>query len=152
MAPLASIAFVRTASVSIYSKSMRLYSGMIKKNFGFDVSEHLSKKGSLPNFWSVACCGVAGATAGSAITFVACPFELAKLSAQVSVLMADKENNKYEGAKSREIAASYQNKGTFKTMYNIIQHRGITGLFTGLKLHLRESSPHVMSTVHAMIG
>lgn len=37
----------------------------------------------------------------------------------------------------RELAASYQNKGTFKTAKNIVKHRGIAGLYSGFTLHLR---------------
>jgi hypothetical protein len=59
---------------------------------------------------------------------------LTKLSAQVSVLMADKKNCPKPG--SHAIAASYQNKGTLKTLGNIIKHRGVGGLYTGFRLHL----------------
>jgi hypothetical protein len=59
---------------------------------------------------------------------------LTKLSAQVSVLMADKKN--CPRPESHAIAASYQNKGTLKTLGNIIKHRGVGGLYTGFKLHL----------------
>ncbi len=62
------------------------------------------------------------------------PFELTKLSAQVSVLMADKKN--CPRPESHAIAASYQNKGTLKTLGNIIKHRGVGGLYTGFRLHL----------------
>ena len=62
------------------------------------------------------------------------PFELTKLSAQVSVLMADKKN--CPRPESHSIAASYQNKGTLKTLGNIIKHRGFGGLYTGFSLHL----------------
>lgn len=62
------------------------------------------------------------------------PFELTKLSAQVSVLMADRKNCPHP--ESYKIAATYQNKGTFKTMANIMRHRGPFGLYTGFKLHL----------------
>ena len=65
--------------------------------------------------------------------FLACPFELTKLSAQVSVLLAERGASKG----SHAVAASYQNKGTLRTMANIIKHRGIFGLYTGLRLHLR---------------
>ena len=50
------------------------------------------------------------------------------------MLLANKQN--CPEPKSQEIAASYQNKGTLKTMKNIVKHRGITGLYTGFKLHL----------------
>lgn len=65
------------------------------------------------------------------------PFELTKLSAQVSVLMAER-NTSVSDATGRAVAASYQNKGTFKTVKNIINHRGIAGLYSGFNLHLRE--------------
>jgi len=133
-APMASITLVRTVSFSIYQRSKYVYCDWVKRNFGVDVMSHVSARGSYPNFWSVATFGAAGATAGSCITLIACPFELTKLSAQVSVLMADKKN--CPSAKSHAIAASYQNKGTFKTLGNIIKHRGFMGLYTGFSLHL----------------
>jgi len=69
---MASITLVRTVSFSIYQRSKYSYSDWLKRNFGIDVMEHLSKKGSYPNFWSVATIGAAGATAGSCITVIAC--------------------------------------------------------------------------------
>ncbi|KAK3345154.1 mitochondrial carrier domain-containing protein [Neurospora tetraspora] len=133
-APMLSITAVRTVSFSIYQRSKYAYSDWVKRNFGFDVMKHVASHGSLPNFWTVATFGAAGATAGSCITLIACPFELTKLSAQVSVLMADKKNCLKPG--SHAIAASYQNKGTLKTMGNIVKHRGLGGLYTGFGLHL----------------
>jgi hypothetical protein len=134
-APMASVTLVRTVSFSIYQRAKHSYADWMKRTIGVDVMGHVSTKGTYPNFYSIACFGAAGATAGSCITFVACPFELTKLSAQVSVLLADQKN--YSETKSREVAASYQNKGTLKTMANIVRHRGFAGLYTGLKLHLR---------------
>jgi hypothetical protein len=61
------------------------------------------------------------------------PFELTKLSAQVSVLMADK--TKCPKPESYAVAASYQNKGTLKTLANIVKHRGFFGLYTGFRFH-----------------
>lgn len=52
----------------------------------------------------------------------------------MSVLMADRKNCPHP--ESYKIAATYQNKGTFKTMANIMRHRGPFGLYTGFKLHL----------------
>jgi hypothetical protein len=67
------------------------------------------------------------------------PFELTKLSAQVSVLMADRNSSSLsEPSNGRAVAASYQNKGTFKTAKNIVKHRGIMGLYSGFSLHLRK--------------
>ncbi|KAK0651461.1 mitochondrial carrier domain-containing protein [Cercophora newfieldiana] len=133
-APMASITLVRTVSFSIYQRSKYVYCDWVKRNFGFDVMAHVSAKGSYPNLWTVATFGAAGATAGSCITAIACPFELTKLSAQVSVLMADKKN--CPRPESHAIAASYQNKGTLKTLRNIVKHRGFRGLYTGFNLHL----------------
>lgn len=61
------------------------------------------------------------------------PFELTKLSAQVSVLMANQKN---VDPKKKAIALSYHNKGTIKTLKNIVKHRGFAGMYTGLNLHL----------------
>lgn len=44
----------------------------MKKNLGFCPLEHVNKNGALPNLGTIACFGVAGATAGSGITFIAC--------------------------------------------------------------------------------
>lgn len=144
MAPTASVTLVRTVSFSIYQRAKYSYSAWIKKTCGFDVLEHVNKKGTYPNLYSVACFGAAGATAGSCITVVACPFELTKLSAQVSVLLSDQKKLAEANCRvsnGHSVAASYQNKGTFKTMRNIIRHRGIFGLYTGFNLHLREFCP-----------
>lgn len=130
---MASITLVRTISFSIYQRSKHAYSDWVKRNRGFDIAAHVNKPGTYPNMYSVACFGAAGATAGSAITFLACPFELTKLSAQVSVLLTERGGTT-TGNKS--VAASYQNKGTLKTMANIIKHRGFFGLYTGFRLHL----------------
>jgi transmembrane carrier protein len=68
------------------------------------------------------------------------PFELTKLSAQVSVLMANRSiSSLSEPVVSKALAASYQNKGTWETARNIVKHRGISGLYSGFSLHLRRS-------------
>lgn len=130
---MASITLVRTVSFSLYQRAKHIYSDWVKRNLGYDILRHVNKPGTYPNLYSVACFGAAGATAGSAITFLACPFELTKLSAQVSVLLAERAGN---CQRSRAVAASYQNKGTLRTMRNIMKHRGMWGLYTGLRLHL----------------
>lgn len=140
MAPTASVTLVRTVSFSIYQRAKHAYSGWIKNTVGFDVLDHVNKKGTYPTLYSIGCFGAAGATAGSCITLVACPFELTKLSAQVSYLLSDKKKlaeSNCIASDAHKVAASYQNKGTFKTMSNIIRHRGVFGLYTGFNLHLR---------------
>lgn len=133
---MASITLVRTVSFSIYQRAKHTYATWVKKNMGFDIIAHVNRAGTYPNIYSIACFGAAGATAGSVITFLACPFELTKLSAQVSVLLAERARCKHSSA----VAASYQNKGTLRTMANIVKHRGLLGLYTGFGLHL--SMPH----------
>jgi hypothetical protein len=133
MAPMASITLVRTVSFSIYQRAKHVYADWIKRNFHYDLIAHVNKPGTYPNLYSIACFGAAGATAGSVITFLACPFELTKLSAQVSVLLAERAK---DCKHSHAVAMSYQNKGTFKTMANIMRHRGALGLYTGFRLHL----------------
>lgn len=135
MAPLITITLVKTVSMSIYTKSKHTASDFIQDCFGFDVFQHVQKKGSFPNVYTLACFGVSGAVTGCAISAIACPFELAKLSAQVSVnLMRDSRNSPTR----RKIAEAYQNKGTIATMRVICQNRGLLGLYTGYKLHICE--------------
>lgn len=71
---------------------------------------------------------------------------MTKLSAQVSVLLSEKKH--CPDPRRHAVAASYQNKGTLKTMANIVRHRGLTGLYTGLKLHLRRPSPSALQRLH----
>ncbi|RFU26043.1 hypothetical protein B7463_g10293, partial [Scytalidium lignicola] len=141
-APLASITIVRTISFSVYQRSKYRYAAWMKQNFGIDPLVHVNTQGTYPNLSTVACFGAAGATAGSFITLVACPFELTKLSAQVSVLMAERSSSSISeplvksGPAAEQISASYQNKGTLETAKNIIKNRGLLGLYSGFKLHL----------------
>jgi len=136
-APLASVTLVRTISFSMYQRSKYTYSSLIYKNFGIDPLVYVNTPGNYPNFATIACFGAAGATAGSILSVVACPFELTKLSAQVSVLMAHRTSSSVSDAiKDAAVPASYENKGTFKTALNIVKHRGIVGLYSGFSLHL----------------
>jgi hypothetical protein len=56
--------------------------------------------------------------------------------------MADRNKSSVSdpSVSTREVAASYQNKGTFQTAKNIVKHRGFAGLYSGFKLHLCKSS------------
>ncbi|RKF61442.1 putative mitochondrial carrier C29A3.11c [Golovinomyces cichoracearum] len=136
VAPLLSVTLVRTVSFSIYQRSKYSYSAWLKQNFGTDPLLHVTTPGKYPNLFTMACFGAAGATAGSFITMVSCPFELTKLSAQVSHLVTDRSSSICESSEARKVAATYQNKGTFMTARNIIRYRGISGLYTGFYLHL----------------
>ncbi|KAL9119520.1 MAG: hypothetical protein Q9187_003925, partial [Circinaria calcarea] len=92
----------------------------------------VNRPGSVPTLGTVACFGAAGSTAGALITAVACPFELTKLSAQISVLMAASKTSSADDPVKR----SYQQKGALKTAQNIVLHRGVSGLYSGFHLHL----------------
>ncbi len=62
------------------------------------------------------------------------PFELTKLSAQISVLMAKSTTSSMDDP----VRGSYQRKGTFRTAKSIVLNRGVGGLYSGFSLHLRE--------------
>ncbi|MCJ1255725.1 hypothetical protein MMC24_003542 [Lignoscripta atroalba] len=133
LAPLASVTLVRTVSFSIYQKAKYKYSSVIGQATGNDEPlVVVNRPGSVPTLQTVACFGAAGATAGAIITAIACPFELTKLSAQISVLMAKSNTSSVDDP----VRQSYQQKGTFKTARNIILHRGVMGLYSGFHLHL----------------
>jgi solute carrier family 25 carnitine/acylcarnitine transporter 20/29 len=133
--PLASITLVRTVSFSIYQRSKYAIDDWMYQATGSSPLVIANTKGALPTLSTMTCFGLAGATAGATITAIACPFELTKLSAQISVLMADRNDG---SAKNDAIRKSYQNLGTWKTARNLVRHRGWTGLYSGFHLHLRE--------------
>ncbi|PSN63966.1 mitochondrial carrier [Corynespora cassiicola Philippines] len=131
--PLASITLVRTVSFSIYQKSKYALDDWIYQATGSSPLVIANTKDALPTFSTIACFGLAGANAGAVITTIACPFELTKLSAQISVLMADRK----DGSGSNDaVRKSYQNLGTFRTAQKLVQHRGWMGLYSGFHLHL----------------
>lgn len=140
---MASITLVRTMSFSIYIRAKYSYCAWVKRNFGTDILRQVNSPGNYPTMHSIATFGAAGATAGSIIPFIACPFELSKLSSQVAVLLTERGT----GSKARrELAASYQNKGTLRTMATIMKHRGTWGLYTGFRLHLCKPSLELRMT------
>ncbi|KAF2002728.1 mitochondrial carrier [Amniculicola lignicola CBS 123094] len=131
--PLASITLVRTVSFSIYQKSKYAIDDSIYRLTGSSPLVIANTKDAWPTFSTVACFGLSGAIAGAAITAIACPFELTKLSAQISVLMADTKDGDH---KNDAVRKSYQNLGTWRTAQNLIKHRGWMGLYSGFSLHL----------------
>lgn len=132
--PLASITLVRTVSFSIYQKSKYTYDDWIHKATGSSPLVIANTKGALPTLSTVTCFGAAGATAGAVITAIACPFELTKLSAQISVLIA--ERTKSDSSGDENLRRSYNNLGTFRTAQNLVRHRGFKGLYSGFHLHM----------------
>ncbi|KAF2184375.1 mitochondrial carrier [Zopfia rhizophila CBS 207.26] len=131
--PLASITLVRTVSFSIYQKSKYALDDWIYRATGSSPLVIANTKDALPTLSTVTCFGLAGATAGAVITAIACPFELTKLSAQISVLMAERKDSDH---KNDAVRKSYQNLGTFRTAQTLVKHRGLMGLYSGFHLHM----------------
>lgn len=70
---MASIAFVRTVSFSIYQKAKYKYSAAIGQATGNEEPlVVVNRPGSIPTFQTVLCFGAAGATAGGLIAGIAC--------------------------------------------------------------------------------
>ncbi|KAL8962577.1 MAG: hypothetical protein Q9193_001035 [Seirophora villosa] len=128
---MASVTLVRTISFSIYQKAKYNYSAAIGKAIGEEPLVTVNRPGSIPTLGTVLCFGAAGATAGGMVAVIACPFELTKLSAQIAVLMADRNKSSV----TDPIRSSYQQKGTLSTAKNIILHRGVMGLYSGFGFH-----------------
>jgi hypothetical protein len=93
-APMASIALVRTVSFSIYQRSKYAYRDWIKRHFGVDVLQHLTKPGTYPTWSSSACIGAAGATAGACISFIACASCLLSIDVHVELLLTENSPQK----------------------------------------------------------
>lgn len=155
--PLLSTTFVRTLSLSIYQKTKHVYADWLQKITGTSPLVTNNPPGRFPTLDTVACFGAAGATAGAVLTCIACrsrvappgrrgpmgrfraerglgPFELTKVSAQTSVLMARRDSSGVDDS----IRQSYEKKGTFRTAANIVRHRGVLGLYSGVRYHLGE--------------
>ncbi|KAF2201980.1 mitochondrial carrier [Delitschia confertaspora ATCC 74209] len=133
LSPLASITLVRTVSFSIYQKSKYALDGWIYRTTGNSPLKIANTPGALPCFSTITCFGLSGAMAGACITAIACPFELTKLSSQISVLMAEQKN---QDPKNETLRRSYQNLGTFRTAQNLVRRKGLAGLYSGFHLHL----------------
>lgn len=132
---MASVTLVRTISFSIYQKAKYSYSAAIGRVTGEEPLVTVNRPGSIPTPGTLVCFGAAGATAGAIAAFIACPFELTKQAAQISVLMASSNN---KTSVDDPVRSSYQQKGAFGTARNVIMHRGVRGLYSGFGFHIRE--------------
>ncbi|KAF4551732.1 putative mitochondrial carrier protein 14 [Elsinoe fawcettii] len=122
--PLVSVTAVRTASFSIYQKAKYKYAGYFEKITGESPLDIANAPGRYPTLSTMLCFGAAGATAGSIVTVLACPFELTKLHAQLASKMA------------REQGKKDVNCGSWPLARQLIKDRGFMGLYSGYKLHL----------------
>ena len=81
LAPLASVTLVRTVSFSIYTHSNGFYGDLLQKVFGPNaVTAHGAEdSGSLPKPGDAVRWAMSGATAGAAITAIACKYRYLEL-------------------------------------------------------------------------
>ena len=64
------------------------------------------------------------------------PFEITKIAAQTSEMMAKGNKSSMSDALKDPIRSSYQQKGTIKTAINILKLRGFLGLYAGFRIHI----------------
>ena len=64
------------------------------------------------------------------------PFEITKIAAQTSEMMAKGNKSSVSDALKDPIKSSYQQKGTIKTAMNILKIRGFLGLYAGFRIHI----------------
>lgn len=115
--PLMTISFVRAASFTIYTRT---------KEFFRD--HHLIDHSKLLGCSAVG--GIAGAMAGSLISFGSAPFELVKVRRQLEYAIAEKKGIKLTKPPS-----------TAAAVRDIFKANGIFGLYTGFHLHfLRDTA------------
>ncbi|KAJ7905621.1 mitochondrial carrier domain-containing protein [Mycena olivaceomarginata] len=109
--PLVTISFVRAASFTIYTETKDYFRAhnYLNRNSVFDAA---------------LVGGVGGAMSGSLISFGSAPFELVKVRRQLE----------YTIAASRGVHI-VKPPGTVAAVREIIKTRGITGLYTGFRLH-----------------
>lgn len=135
--PMLSITLVRTVSFSVYQQAKYTCDDLIYKATGRSPLVTANTRGANPDWTTVLCFGASGCIAGGAIVPIACPFELTKNAQQLSELMV---NRPHAPGMNKEIAGSYQKKGTFATARQLVRNRGLMGLYSGFGYHLLRDS------------
>ncbi len=74
--------------------------------------------------------------AASKSNIILAPFEITKIAAQTSEMMAKGNRSSMSDALKDPIKSSYQQKGTIKTAMNILKLRGFLGLYAGFRIHI----------------
>ena len=64
------------------------------------------------------------------------PFEITKIAAQTSEMLAKGNKSSISDALKDPIRSSYQQKGTIKTAINILKLHGFLGLYAGFRIHI----------------
>lgn len=158
LAPLASVTLVRTVSFSIYTNSKGFYGEVLQRLFGPNAvtARGSDTAGTLPKPGDALRWALGGATAGAAITAIACmssliitlnrtyfkliirigPFEFTKLSAQIEYLMSRSRAASMDEPSTDRV--KYEAKGTAQAARYIIKTRGFRGLYSGFHLHFGE--------------
>ncbi|MCJ1315162.1 hypothetical protein MMC15_000478 [Xylographa vitiligo] len=132
-APLATYTLVRTANFEVYQRAKYAFSSAIGTATGKEAPlVTVNRPGSTPTPATVLCFGAAGGLAGCLTTFLACPFELMKNTAQVGHEMAKKDPTRAFNT----VGQKYAGKGTIKIAKEIITQHGLLGLWKGVRLHM----------------
>jgi solute carrier family 25 carnitine/acylcarnitine transporter 20/29 len=140
--PIISVTMVRTISFSIYQRAKYASDDAIKRMAGKSPLALANAPNSYPSLYTLGCFGSAGALSGAVITLISCPFELTKLNEQ----LAGKVLRDCEAAKEAAIKANkppppppvgdLYKTGSLHTARRLISERGISGLYSGYRLHL----------------
>lgn len=133
--PLISVTVVRTISFSLYQRAKYAYDKTITQITGSSPLVIANAPGSYPTLSTVACFGAAGGTAGAIITVISCPFELTKLNAQLAGKIAREQTG--GGVMDAKPGVEIKS-GSWATAKQLIKDRGLAGLYSGYRLHLRE--------------
>jgi solute carrier family 25 (mitochondrial carnitine/acylcarnitine transporter), member 20/29 len=128
-----SITLVRTTSFSVYQRTKYAVDDIIFKTTGSSPLVVANTAGAYPNWSTLLCSGVSGAVAGAAVVPIACPAELTKNAQQLAKVIA---NQPHTPGIDKDIVSSYQKKGTFATALQLVKHRGLLGLYSGVSYHL----------------
>lgn len=80
------------------------------------------------------------------------PFEITKIAAQTSEMMAKGNKSSMSDALKDPIKSSYQQKGTIKTAMNILKLRGFLGLYAGFRIHIGKLIKSQSITLRRLTG
>lgn len=140
--PMISVTVVRTISFSLYQRAKYAADKSITKLTGKSPLALANAPNSYPNLYTLSCFGSAGAVAGAFITTISCPFELTKLNEQLAGKMLREANLAKEAALKAgkppppPPAVDLHKTGSLHTARRLINERGISGLYSGYRLHL----------------
>ena len=133
--PLATVAFVKSISFSIYTSTKAKLAQVTNLN---------TEKSFLS---LVTLATVAGSTAGVGVSVIACPLELVKIQRQLEKMGSNSHNLAKVAVPVANAAGGISHtsapqiaRTSFRVARDIIRAKGITGLYLGIRLHcLRDS-------------